>query len=177
MGVSALAFERTSTAGETLRTIVLRGAVGLGAAIVVVVLALTGIRFLSDGPIAALPGGPMSGLHASGHFPEFDPPPGGLIELQVEGWRPSSRTVIGFLHDGNLYVPAVRAESKRWPKQVLENPDVIVRYMGSLYKRRASRVTDPLLISSIRETVAATERLTPEIFTAQTTWYFRLDPM
>ncbi len=177
MGAFALAFECTATAGETLKTIVLRGAVGLGAAVVVAALALAGIRFFSDGPIAALPGGPMTGLHASGPFPEFDPPPGGLIELQVEGWRPSSRTVIGFLHDGKLYVPAVRAESKWWPKQVLEKPDVVVRHMGSLYKRRASRVTDPLVMSSLRETVAATERLTPEMFTAQTTWYFRLDAM
>jgi hypothetical protein len=177
VGVSALAFECTATTGETLKTIVLRGAVGLAAAIAVAGLTLAGIRFFSDGPIAALPGGPMSGLHASGPFPEFDPPPGGLIELQVDGWRPSSRTVIGFLHRGNLYAPAVGAENKWWPKQVLENPDVIVRHMGSLYKRRASRVTDPLLISSLRETVAATERLTPEIFSAQTTWYFRLDPM
>ncbi|MCP4003383.1 MAG: hypothetical protein GY725_04230 [bacterium] len=160
-----------------MKGIVLRGAVGFGAAIVVAALALAAIRFFSDGPIAVLPGGPMSGPHASGPFPEFDTPPGGLIELQVEGWRPSSRTVIGFLHDGNLYVPAVRAESKWWPKQVLENPGVFVRHMGSLYKRRASRVTDPLLMSSLRETVTATERLSSEIFTAQTTWYFRLDPM
>jgi hypothetical protein len=84
--------------------------------------------------------------------------------------------VIGFLHEGNLYVPAVRAESKVWPERVLANSDVIVRHGGDLYERRAKRVTDSELISRLRETAPDTGRLTPEMFVADTTWYFRLDP-
>ena len=118
----------------------------------------------------------MSGQLASGTFPGFEQPPGGLIELQVEGWRPSSRTVVGFLYEGNLYVPAVRAESKTWPELAQANSNVVVRHRGSLYERRAKRITDPEHISRLRETAADTGRLTPQIFAADTTWYFRLDP-
>ena len=159
-----------------MRTIAARVAAGIGVAIVLVGVTVAGIRLFADGPVAILPGGPMSGPSATGSFPGFEPPPGGLIELQVEGWRPSSRTVVGFLHDGNLYVPAVRAESKTWPELVLVSSDVIVRHRGTLYERRAKRITNSELISRLRETAADTGRLTPQIFSADTTWYFRLDP-
>ena len=159
-----------------MRTIAFRVAAGIGVAIALAGVTVAGIRLFSDGPVAMLPGGPMSGQLVSGSFPGFEQPPGGLIELQVEGWRPSSRTVIGFLHEGNLYVPAVRAESKTWPELVLANSDVIVRHRGNLYERRAKRITDSKLISRLHETVPDTGRLTPEMFVADTTWYFRLDP-
>jgi hypothetical protein len=159
-----------------MRTIAYRVAAGIGVVIALVAAAVAGVRLFSDGPVAVLPGGPMSGQLVSGSFPGFEKPPGGLIELQVQGWRPSSRTVIGFLHDGSLYVPAVRAEGKLWPRQVLANSDVIVRHRGNLYERRAKRIIDEKLIPRLRETVADTGRLTPEMFTADTTWYFRLDP-
>ena len=159
-----------------MRTKAFRVAIGIGVAIALAGVTVAGIRLFSDGPVAMLPGGPMSGQLASGSFPGFEQPPGGLIELQVEGWRPSSRTVIGFLHEGNLYVPAVRAESKMWPERVLANSNVIVRHRGDLYERRAKRVTDSELISRLREAASDTGRLTPEMFVADTTWYFRLDP-
>lgn len=159
-----------------MRTIAFRIAAGVGVAIVLAGVTVAGIRLFSDGPVAMLPGGAMSGQLVSGSSPGFEQPPGGLIELQVEGWRPSSRTVIGFFHEGNLYVPAVRAESKSWPELVLANSDVIVRHRGNLYERKATRITDPELISRLRETVSDTGRMTPEMFAADTTWYFRLDP-
>jgi hypothetical protein len=158
-----------------MRTNAFRVAAGIGVAIALAGVTVCGIRLFSDGPVAMLPGGPMSGQLVSGSFPGFEQPPGGLIELQVEGWRPSSRTVIGFLHEGNLYVPAVRAESKMWPELVLANSEVIVRHRGNLYERRAKRITDSGLISRLRETAPDTGRLTPEMFAADTTWYFRLD--
>ena len=159
-----------------MRTKAFRVAIGIGVAIVLAGVTVAGIRLFSDGPVAMLPGGPMSGQLASGSFSGFEQPPGGLIELQVEGWRPTSRTVIGFLHEGNLYVPAVRAESKMWPELVLANSDVTVRHRGNLYERRAKRIMDSELISRLRETAPGTGRLTPEMFAADTTWYFRLDP-
>jgi hypothetical protein len=102
-----------------------------------------------------------------------------FVELQVDGWRPSSRTVIGFLHNGELYVPSVRGESKWWPQQVLEKPEVLVRYRGSLYPRRASRITDPALILQLREATAEVNTLvsTSAMFTADTTWFFKLEPI
>jgi hypothetical protein len=161
-----------------MKTIAFRIAATSGAFVGLAILAITGIRLISDGPVAMLPGGPMSGPLVTTSFPGFDNPSGERIELQVDGWRPSSRTVLGFLHNGHLYVPSVRAEDKWWPEQVLDNPDVLVRHRGKLYPRRAKRVTDPLLIAHLRQAMASAESLasTPEMIAADTTWYFQLDP-
>jgi hypothetical protein len=158
---------------------VLRLAVGLGSILGIAVVIVVGIRLFSDGPVEILPGGPMSGTVSFKNFPGFGDRSSDFIELQVEGWRPSSRTVIGFLHTGNLYIPSVRAESKSWPQRVLNEPQVIVRYHGILYPRKASRITEPELILQLRKATAEVETLvsTPEMFTADTTWFFRLEPI
>ena len=162
-----------------MKKVVLRLAAGLGITLAAAALVVVGIRLFSDGPVAILPGGPMSGSMTLKSFPGFGAQSSDFIELQVEGWRPSSRTVIGFLYNKDLYSPSVQAESKWWPHQVLDNPEVIVRYQGVLYPRRASRITDSALILELREATADAETLvsTPEMFTADTTWFFRLDPI
>ena len=162
-----------------MKSILVRLVSAFALLVALAIFAVGGIRIFSDGPIAMFPGGPLSGLTASEPFPGFEGSSGGQIELEVKGWRPSSRTVLGFTFEGNLYVPSVRAESKWWPEQVLANPVVIVRHHGRLYPRRASRVTDPRLIPFLRETIANAETLasTPEMIAADTTWYFRLDPI
>ncbi len=155
-----------------------RLAAGIGAALVVTAIAVAGVRLFSDGPLVILPGGPMSGTVSTESFPGFGERSSDFVELQVDAWRPSSRTVIGFLHDETLYVPSVRGESKWWPQQVLQKPDVIVRYRGILYPHRAYRVVDPALILKLREATAEVETIvsTPEMFTADTTWFFKLEP-
>jgi hypothetical protein len=160
-----------------MKKVALRFAAGLGITLAFAAVIVAGIRLFSDGPVAILPGGPMSGSMALESFPGFGDQSSDFIELQVEGWRPSSRTVIGLLHNQDLYIPSVRAERKWWPQRVLDNPEVIVRYRGILYPRRASRITDSALILQLREATAEVETLvsTPEMFTADTTWYFRLE--
>jgi hypothetical protein len=162
-----------------VKKVALRLAVGLGVTLVVAAAMVGGIRLFSDGPVEILPGGPMSGIVSSENFPGFGARSSDFVELQVDGWRPSSRTVIGFLHNGELYVPSVRGESKWWPQQVLEKPEVLVRYRGSLYPRRASRITDPALILQLREATAEVNTLvsTSAMFTADTTWFFKLEPI
>jgi hypothetical protein len=99
-------------------------------------------------------------------FPGFDNPSGELIELGVDGRRRSSRTVLGVLYDGDLYVPLVQAQSKWWPEQALRHSDVIVHHRGHLYPRRATRVTDLPMISRLHQQIAGAEILaaTPEMF-------------
>jgi len=162
-----------------MKKLLLRLVVGLGSVLGIAVVIVVGIRLFSDGPVEILPGGPMSGTVSVENFPGFGNQSSDFIELQVEGWRPSSRTVIGFLHTKNLYVPSVRAKSKSWPQSVLNEPRVIVRYRGILYPRIASRITDPELILQLRKTTSEVETLvsTPEMFTADTTWFFRLEPI
>jgi len=156
----------------------MRLAAALGLLIASVAAFVVGVRLFADGPIAMLPGGPMSGSVTAERFPGFDNPAGERIELEISGWRRSSRTVLGFLYDGDLYIPSVQAESKWWPAQVLESPDVVVRHRGDLYPRVAVRVSDPELIGGLQEVLAGAETLasTPDMFTAESTWYFRLDP-
>ena len=162
-----------------MKKVVLKFAAGLGITLAIAAVVVIGIRFFSDGPVAVLPGGPMSGSTTLESFPGFGDQSSDFIELQVEGWRPSSRTVIGFLHNKDLFMPSVQAASKWWPQQVLDNPEVIVRYQGVLYPRRASRITDSALILELREAAADAETLvsTQEMFTADTTWFFRLHPI
>ncbi len=158
---------------------VLRLAAGLGCILGIAVVIVGGIRLFSDGPVEILPGGPMSGTVSLEKFPGFGNRSSDFIELQIDGWRPSSRTVTGFFHAEDLYIPSVRAESKWWPQRVLDEPEVIVRYRGILYPRRATRITDPALIVQLRKATAGVETVvvTPEMFTDDTTWFFRLEPL
>jgi hypothetical protein len=154
---------------------------GLLKAVVALILLTTigvaGIRFFSDGPIAVLPGGPMSGEVATSDFPGFGDQAGGVLEFQVSGWRPSSRTVIGMMVDGDLYIPAVAAERKWWPAQALADPNVIIRHNGVLYPRTAARVTDPDLMARLRDIARNSDTaLPPETMAAETTWFFNLAP-
>ena len=162
-----------------MKKVALRIVAGTGIALTLAISTVAGIRLFSDGPIEMLPGGPMSGTSSTENLQGFGNQTSDFIELQVNGWIPSSRTVIGFLLDENLYIPSVRAESKWWPEEVINNPDVIVRYRGILYPRKAIRVTDPELILDLRATVAQAETLVsaPEMFTEETTWFFSLEPV
>ena len=162
-----------------MKKVTLRIVIGLGIVLVLAVATIGGIRLFSDGPIEMLPGGAMSGTRSLGGFPDFGDQSSDFIELQINGWVPSSRTVIGFLFDENLYIPSVRAESKWWPKEVLNDPEVIVRYQGILYPSRAIRITDPARILQLHATVVEAETLVsaPEMFIEKTTWFFRLQPI
>jgi hypothetical protein len=53
-----------------MRTKAFRVAIGIGVAIALVGVTVAGIRLFSDGPVAMLPGGPMSGQLSSGSFPD-----------------------------------------------------------------------------------------------------------
>ena len=162
-----------------MKKIVLRFVAAFGFTLALAVVIVISIRIFSDGPVEILPGGPMSGSMALESFPGFSDQPSDFIELQVEAWHPSSRTVIGFFHNGDLYIPSVRAGSKWWPQRVLEKPEVIVRYGGILYPNRAYRITDSTLIPQLRDTVAKAETLVSaqEMFMEDTTWFFRLEPI
>ena len=162
-----------------MKRVAFKIAIGVGIVIVVAVATITGIRLFSDGPVEVIPGGPMSGTRSLEGFPGFGERTNDIIELQVNGWIPSSRTVIGFLFDKSLYIPSVRAESKWWPQEALDDPEVIVRYRGILYPRRAIRVTDPARLLQLQTTVVEAEILVlaPEMYLEETTWFFRLDPI
>ena len=66
------------------------------------------------------------------------------IYVQTSTWYgiPHSVTTTSFVDDGVLFVPCARCDSKRWPKNVASNPNVLVKVGDNLFPRRAELVTD-----------------------------------
>ena len=65
------------------------------------------------------------------------------IYVQMSTWYgiPHSITTTSWVHNGELYVPCGRCESKNWPNHVARNNDVRLKVRGELYDRRAVLLT------------------------------------
>jgi hypothetical protein len=96
------------------------------------------------GPLGPIGGGRLRGPVA--------PPPADwsfadrVAEVQVEtrlGPLPWSVTTWCLTHRGRLYLPSRNCLAKRWVKNVLAQPEVRVRVLGTLYELRAVRDEDP----------------------------------
>lgn len=132
-----------------------------------------GARF-ADGPVAMLPGGPLS----SGEWVEesdvdwtfaTDIPE---IELQ-SGDR--SRTTWILVLDGEAYVPASLSfpPGKTWHREALTDPAAVVRVEGKRYRRNLEKVDDPELEARLGEVVL--EKYTPPPGGGGA-WFFHLAP-
>ena len=140
------------------------------------VFLVAGARQLSDGPIGPIPGGAMSGEPGGELALAFDHPLGAVIELQVNTATPRSLTVGALPHEGAVYVPAILAESKGWPREVEEDPRVVVRWEGKLYPHEAVRVRDPLTLDALRQKILAADTgSNAERLADPDTWFFRLE--
>ncbi len=73
------------------------------------------------------------------------------VYVQTSTWYmvPHSVTTVSFALDGDLYIPCARCGTKRWPKNVSRDPNVVVKVRDSLYERRAVRVKDPLVLQKL----------------------------
>jgi hypothetical protein len=157
----------------------------------------------ADGPLGPIPGGPLrAGPLVSdpevNWASEFDPL--GLIELQLVD-PPRSRATVALVHDGVLYavcdrgyvwrrLPRAGARLVRrvlyalrtWPEEALIDGRAVVRVGGKRYPRQAVRVTDPVLLTSLRELVDrataahSSEPLLNDPQDPESIWFFRLDP-
>ena len=136
----------------------------------------------SDGPIGMFPGGRLRGDASACPTPES----GGWdqfadeIESELE-LRPSSPRSIrtwNLVHQGTLIIPAdFLTPIKRWPHQVLEEPEVRVRIAGEIFECRATRIVDADRIEAIRENLAAKYGIEPDSRAARIeVWWFQLDP-
>jgi hypothetical protein len=162
------------------------------------------VQVRADGPLGPLPGGPLR----SGPIvpePEVDwaseSGPLGLIELQLVD-PPHSRTVVGLVHGGALYAVCDRGyiwrrlpraamrltrrfmyAARTWPEEALRDGRGVVRIGGKRYPRRAVRVTDPELLTTLREVVrvATAERSSEPLLEGpqdpDSIWFFRMEPL
>jgi len=144
-----------------------------------VLLAIGGLRLVaiaSGGPLGPIPGGALSGESATG-----DPPLDALgaarqIELQVDPASPRSMTTWVLVHDGHVYVPAAFAETKTWPGLAASDGRVVLRLGGQLWDRRAVRMTDAAMLSTLIGELATKYGFDPADAGTDKTWVFRLDP-
>jgi hypothetical protein len=73
------------------------------------------------------------------------------LQVQTHPWYgiPHSVTTTSFVVDGTLYVPCARCPTKRWPKNVAQDPQVVIKANGQLYAGLAERVTDVAILHAI----------------------------
>lgn len=154
-----------------------RLALGL-ATVIVAVVAFAWFARHHDGPIGPFAGGAMQGELWQGPEPDWAFAAAvDTIEVQVNPSNPrSSRTGV-IVHEAKLYVPTTFERIKRWHHYVLEDPRVVLRIEGRLYRRCATRVrTRPLVKELIR--LGRQKYGFPHHIrrAAPYTWYWRMDP-
>ncbi len=144
---------------------------------VVVVAGIAVLARFHDGPLGPFPGGRLSGARVDDPSPNWAAVLTGVthLELEVNPAAPRSVTTSFVVHDGVLYVPSLFAARKQWPRQILADGRVVVRVDRKLYPRRAVRVTDPAELRTVIHAFGRDDSEADE-GTAQSTWYFRMDP-
>ncbi|MCC6641097.1 MAG: hypothetical protein IT386_08045 [Deltaproteobacteria bacterium] len=159
--------------GRIVGWLMLLVSLGLAAIALLVVLA----RF-HDGPIGPIPGGPFRETAVQTLPDATQAGSAKTVEIEVGQPEPRSRTTWIVEHDGVLYVPAGFAARKEWPAQAVADGRLRLRVGGTVYSARATRVTDPALLSVLLEKTAKKYDISgdPQGEMAQSTWFFRLDP-
>ena len=145
-------------------------AIALAATMVLVLARLT------SGPLGPYPGGAFEGVPSEEPFEEdLVIEPDEEIQLQIPADPPYTITTHAFLIDGTLYVGADFVfPFKRWVYIVQEDPEVLVRVGGSLFRRHAVRIQDPNESRRILEEVSRQRGVDPDDWLTDV-WFFRMD--
>jgi hypothetical protein len=112
---------------------------------VLVILVYVLLRLVPFNPEEQRPGTTLSGnLTDVTEIDWSSLPAGTQLHLQTSTWYgiPHSVTTISFVDNGVLYIPCGRCETKRWPKNVASDPNVLVKVDDKLYPRKAVLITD-----------------------------------
>jgi hypothetical protein len=96
------------------------------------------------------------------------------IAVEVRPDDPHSVTVICFVHQGDLYVPAQDGSSKNWPKYALEDPRVRVKVGDQVFAARAIRVTDMEIESLLASAAKKYDRLAEQDDLPEDLWLFQI---
>jgi len=98
-----------------------------------------------------------------------------LASLQTSS-PPRSRAVWLLVHEGQLFVPTGIARGNTWPRQLADDPVVLLRVMDRLYLRHATWVTDNAELATLREATRSKYGTAPRSDDAGS-GFFRMDPV
>ena len=142
----------------------------LGSATLLVVLYALALIVTVD-PEERRPGTRLSG-HISETPPDFSRvPQREKVWVQTSTWYgiPHSVTTVSFRIDDAFYVPCGWCATKRWPKHVARDPEVLLKIGDTLYPRTAVLIDDPQVVSALLGRVAAD-------FEPDGVYLYRMDP-
>ena len=150
-----------------------------GVAVVLVVseiIALWFVLTLAE-PYGRLPGGRLSGDEVTGPVTDWSFAMKSYpLTLEVRPSDPYSVHTSRTVYKGNLYVSSITGGDSRWAQLLLEDPDLRIRSGNKIYKVRATKVEDQVLLDEIHEARAqrpGAPRRTPEELARM--WFFRID--
>ncbi len=129
-------------------------------------------------PLAIIPGGRLSGEEVTVPVSDWSfTEQYTTVTLEVRSSDPYSVNTSSLLYDGVLYVPSGRGGESRWAQFLLQDSNMRLRVGHKLYKVRATRVINPMLIRELYEVwgqryPSQAGRTAEEI--AQL-WFFRID--
>ena len=151
---------------------------GLVAIVVTLALVLGLVLLFRTEPLAIIPGGRLSGEEVTVPVTDWSfTEQYTTVTLEVRSTDPYSVNTSSLLHDGVLYVPSGRGGESRWAQFLLQDSNMRLRVGHKLYKVRATRVINPMLIRELYEVwgqryPSQAGRMAEEI--AQL-WFFRID--
>ena len=148
---------------------------GLG----LVVAILIGVTLLMapwlDGPVTRIAGGPFKQVSESGTPPADSLASLANIELEVMLNSRPSVTVAVIVHEGEVYLPAtLKPAEKRWPKAIIDDSRIRVRFADHVYDYYANKVTDQTLHQALSAVGAS--KYSRAYFIPEKTWFFHLTP-
>ena len=151
---------------------------GLVAIVVTLALVLGLVLLFRTEPLAIIPGGRLSGEEVTVPVTDWSfTEQYTTVTLEVRSSDPYSVNTSSLLYDGVLYVPSGRGGESRWAQFLLQDSNMRLRVGNKLYKVRATRVLNPMLIRELYEVwgqryPSQAGRTAEEI--AQL-WFFRID--
>ncbi len=151
---------------------------GLVAIVVTLALVLGLVLLFRTEPLAIIPGGRLSGEEVTVPVTDWSfTEQYTTVTLEVRSSDPYSVNTSSLLYDGLLYVPSGRGGESRWAQFLLQDSNMRLRVGNKLYKVRATRVENPMLIRELYEVwgqryPGQAGRTAEEI--AQL-WFFRID--
>ena len=152
---------------------------GLVAIVVTFALVLGVVLLFRTEPLAIIPGGRLSGEDVTVPVTDWSfTEQYTTVTLEVRASDPYSVNTSSLFHDGVLYVPSGFGGESRWAQFLLQDSNMRLRVGQKLYKVRATREINPMLVRELYEEwvqryPGQAGNTAEEI--AQV-WFFRIDP-
>ncbi len=178
VGFFALLRASSSTGGSRAHAFLGRSLRSFVYAQITLATALVGtavLARLTSGPLGPFPGMAFEGAPSEVPLEEALPFEGDEIELQIPTDPPYTITTHAFEIDGSFYVGADFVfPFKRWVYIVQEDPEVLVRIGGRLFRRRAVFIQDRQESRRLLEELSRQRGHDPDDWLTDV-WFFRMD--